>query len=338
MMRTHAGKGTVQADDRNRSRPWLALLAGTLVGCLMSAQATAQAYPARPITLVLPLSTNTGIYVALRQMADLIQAKTGKTIVLDTAVGAGGTLGPQRVKRAEPDGYTIGMTYAAPMTINPFIEKEPRYDPLKDFTYISWLTRHGILFVAGAQVPANNLQELIALAKAKPGDVKLGQGATGSRIGLLQLQEAAGVKFLDVPYKSSAEFDKAMLAGEVDVILSTVGTELGQIKSGKAKALFIGSRNRSPLLPNVQSISEVYPNVEVISWYGLMAPAGTPQDRIDWLHREWIAALKDPKIMERMQTTFGYEIVAGTGPELLEQIKREIAANGRIIKQYNLSE
>lgn len=321
------------------SRKFLLLALGlsTALG-IASPHAFGQAYPAKATTLVLPLSSSTGIYVALRQMADLIQAKSGKPIVLDTAVGAGGTLGPPRVKRADPDGYTIGLTYAAPMTINPYIEKEQRYDPLKDFSYISMLTRHGILFVAGSQVPANNIQEFIALAKAKPGAVKLGQGATGSRIGLLQIQEAAGVRFMDVPYKSSAQFDAALLSGEVDVVLSTVGTELGTIRSGRAKALFIGSRNRSPLLPNTQSISEVYPNVEVISWYGLFAPAGTPQDRIDWLYREWTGALKDPKIVERMQTTFGYEIVGSTGPELLEQIKREIVSNSRIVKQYNLAE
>ncbi|HXC41671.1 MAG TPA: tripartite tricarboxylate transporter substrate binding protein [Burkholderiales bacterium] len=313
---------------------------GLMAACAMAGSSTAfgQAFPARAMTVVMPLSPSTAFYVAMRQMADQIQAKVGKPVVLDPAVGAGGTLSPQRIKRADPDGYTIGLVYAAPLTVNPYVEKEPRYDPLKDFAYITMLTRHGILFAAGPKVPANNLQELIALAKSRPGGVKVGEGATGSRIGLLQLQEAGGVQFLDVPYKSSAEFDAALLSGEVDVVLSTVGTELGQIRGGRAKGIAIGSRNRSPLLPNVQSISEVYPNVEVISWYALFAPAGTPNDRIDWLHREWTAALKDPKIVERMQTVFGYEIVASTPQEVLDQIKREIPINSRIAKQYGISE
>ena len=307
-------------------------------GAMTHAHAQAQAFPARPMTVVIPLSPSTAFYIAMRQMADQIQQKTGKAVVFDIAVGAGGTLSPQKIKRAEPDGYTIGLTYAAPLTVNPYVEKEPRYDPLKDFAYITMLTRHGILFVAGPKVPANNVQELIALAKAKPNGVKVAEGATGSRIGLLALAEAAGVQFFDVPYKSSAEFDTALLSGDVDVALSTVGTELGQIRGGRTKALFIGSRNRSPLLPNVQSVSEVYPNVEVISWYALFAPAGTPSDRIDWLHREWTAALKDPKIVERMQTVFGYEIVASTPQEVLDQIKRETPINSRIAKQYGIAE
>jgi tripartite-type tricarboxylate transporter receptor subunit TctC len=320
-----------------RAARLLSLFAGAATSVVM-AVAHGQAFPAKSMTLVVPLSPNTAIYVALRQMADQIQQQTGRAILFDLAVGANGTLGPQRVKRADPDGYTIGLTYAAPMTVNPFVEKEPRYDPLKDFTYITMLTRHGILFVGGPKVPANNLQELIALARAKPESVKMGEGATGSRIGMLALGEAAGVRFFDVPYKSSAEFDTALLSGDVDVVLSTVGTELGQIKSGRTKALFIGSRNRSPLLPNVQSISEVYPEVEVISWYGLYAPSGTPTDRIDWLYKAWTAALKDPKIVERMQTTFGYEIVASTPQELLDQVKREIPVSSRIAKQYHISE
>jgi tripartite-type tricarboxylate transporter receptor subunit TctC len=103
------------------------------------------------------------------------------------------------------------------------------------------------------------------------------------------------------------------------------------------KGIFIGSRNRSPLLPNVQSISEVYPNVEIVSWYTLFAPAKTPADRIEWLHREWTGALKDPKIADRMQNSFGYDIIASRPQDVIEQIKREIPVNSRIIREYKLT-
>ena len=301
--------------------------------------AWAQTYPAKAITVVLPIGPNTAFFVALRQMADQMQEKIGKPIIFETAIGASGTLAPARVKRAEADGHTIGLTFSWPMTVDPYVRKEqPPYDVLKDFSYITMLTRHGVLFVAGAKVPANTVQELIALAKAKPGTVKVGVGATGSRVGLYLLQDATGVQFFDVPYKSSADFPAALLSGEIDLAMSTAGTEIGMIRSGRTKAMFIGSRNRSSLLPSTQSITEVYPNVEIISWYGLYAPTGTPQDRITWLHREWTTAIKDPKIVEKMQTIFGYEIVASTPQEMLDQIKREIPESVRIGKQYKFSD
>jgi tripartite-type tricarboxylate transporter receptor subunit TctC len=313
-------------------------LTTALAAATLSFSAFGQAYPAKTITLTMPIGPVTAYYIILRQMADQIQAKTGRTIVFDVVLGAGGTLAPAKVKRADPDGYTIGLGYQGAMTIDPYISKDQRYDSLKDFAYISMLTRHGLAFVAGAKVPANNLQELIALAKAKPGQVKLGQGSTGSLIGLLRIQEAAGVQFMEVPYKSSNDFDAALLSGDVDVVLTTAGTALPQIKAGRTKALFIGSRARSPLLPNTQSVSEVYPDIEVISWYGLFAPAGTPQDRIDWLHREWTAQLRDPKIADRMQNTFGYEIVASTGQEFFDQIKREVPINTAVARRYNIGQ
>jgi tripartite-type tricarboxylate transporter receptor subunit TctC len=312
------------------------ILAVLMVGFALPA--FGQAYPAKTITVTMPIGPGTAFFIVLRQMADQIQAKTGKTIVFDVVVGAGGTLAPAKLKRAEADGYTIGLGYQGAMTIDPYLAKEQRYDSLKDFAYISMLTRHGLLFVAGAKVPANNLQELIALAKAKPGQVKVGQGSTGSLIGLLRIQEAAGVQFMEVPYKSSGDFDAALLSGDVDVVLTTAGTALPQIKAGRTKPLFIGSRARSPLLPNTQSVSEVYPDIEVISWYGLFAPAGTPQDRIEWLHREWTAQLKDPKIAERMTNGFGYEIVASSPQEFLDQIKREVPVNTAVGKRYNIGQ
>jgi tripartite-type tricarboxylate transporter receptor subunit TctC len=300
--------------------------------------AAAQAFPSKTVTVVMPIATSTAFYIAIRQMADLIQTKTGRSIVLEPVIGASGTLAPARVKRSEPDGHTIGLTWAAPLTLNPVLSKDQPYDPLKDFAYIAMLTKHGIFMVAGAQFGPNNLQELVALAKAKPGTVRFGQAAAGSRIGAIQIEEASGAKFLEVPYKSSAQSEIAALSGEIDFFATTAGTAMGQIKAGKMKGLFIGSKNRSPLHPNVPSVAETFPDLEIVSWYALYAPAGTPADRIEWHHREWIAALKDPKIAAQMQNTFGYDIVAAPGSAVLEQVKRELPIHARIVKQHNISE
>jgi tripartite-type tricarboxylate transporter receptor subunit TctC len=323
------------------NRKLLAVASLTAAATLLSAaspELSAQTFPTKPVTLLSPLAASNAYYLLLRQMADSIQAKTGRSIVFDVVLGADGTLAPARIKRSEPDGHTIALTWAAPLTLNPLIGKDQQYDPLKDFAYITMLTRHGTLFVAGTHFPASSVQELIAYAKSKPGAVRFGQAATGSRVGTFQLEEIAGVKFLDVPYKSSAQAEIALLGGEVDVIPTTVGTVLAQVKAGKMKPLFIGSKSRSQVMPDVPSISETYPNLEVVSWYALYAPAGTPADRIEWHHREWTTALKDPKIAERLQSGFGFEIVASSPAAVLDQVRRELPAHARVVKQHNIGQ
>jgi tripartite-type tricarboxylate transporter receptor subunit TctC len=327
-------------------RPWRRLRVGCRAACRVACavlaaaalQAHAQAYPSGRTTLVMPIAPSLAFSVAIRQMADQIQQKTGQPIIFDYVIGADGTLAPPHVKRAKPDGYTIGLTYANPMTVNPYVDKEPRYDPLKDFAYISMLTRHGVLYVAGNNFAANTIQELVAMAKARPNTVKVASAGLSARLWILQLEDAAGIRFFEVPYKSGADYAVALMAGDADIAGSTVGSQIGLIKGGKLKPLFIGSRKRSPMLPDTPSITEVYPNAEMISWYALYAPAGTPQDRIDRLYREWTAAVKDPQMVEKMQTVFGYEVVASTPQELVDQIKREIPITQRLAKDRNLSE
>jgi tripartite-type tricarboxylate transporter receptor subunit TctC len=301
-----------------------------------SASAFAQSFPSKNITLIMPLPASSTYTVLLRAMGDMIQQKTGKPVVMEPTIGADGTLAPQKLARAEPDGHTISLVWAAPMTLNPHIQKDIGYDPLRDFAPVTLLTRHGQFFVAHPSFPANNLREFIALAKAKPGSVKVGTAGTGGKVGLIQLSEAAGVKLLEVPYKSPGQMDPAVMSGEVDVVVYTVGATIGYVRSGKVKPLFIGSKNRSPLAPDVKSMSEDIPNFEMVSWFALIAPAKTPADRIEWLNREWNAALKDPKIADRMTNALGYDIVAGTPQDLANQIKAELPVYARIVKEHNI--
>jgi tripartite-type tricarboxylate transporter receptor subunit TctC len=301
-----------------------------------STSAFSQAFPSKNITLIMPLPASSTYTVLLRAMGDMIQQKTGKPIVMDPAIGADGTIAPQKLARAEPDGHTISLVWAAPMTLNPHIQKDIGYDPVRDFAPITMLTRHGQFFVAHPGFPANNLREFIALAKAKPGTIKVGTAGTGGKVGLIQLSEATGVKLLEVPYKSPGQMDPAVMSGEVDVVVYTVGATIGYVRSGKVKPLFIGSKNRSPLAPDVKSMSEDIPNFEMVSWFALIAPAKTPADRIEWLNREWNAALKDPKIADRMTNGLGYDIVAGSPQDLANQIKAELPMYERIVKEHGI--
>jgi len=303
-----------------------------------SAAAFGQAFPSKNITLLNALPPSSTYSVMLRAMGDMIQAKTGRTIVIEPVVGAGGVLAPQRVARSDPDGHTIGLVWAAPMTLNPLFTKDIGYDPQKDLAPITMLTKHGNQIIVGTKFPANNLQELIALAKSKPGQIKIGTAGTGSQVGLIQLEEAGGVKFLEVPYKNPTQLVTAGISGEIDGMFQTVGATIGHMQQGQLKMLFVGTKTRSPLVPNVPSISETYKGIEILSWFALVAPGKTPADRIDWHYREWTAALKDPKIADRMQNALGYDIVASTPQELANQIQAEIPVHARIVKQHNITQ
>jgi tripartite-type tricarboxylate transporter receptor subunit TctC len=316
----------------------IAIAASSIALMALSGASHAQAYPSRTISLAMPIGPNVAYYHMVRQMADLIQARTGATIAFDPTLGANGVLTPAKVKRSEPDGHTIGLVFASAMTMEPLVWKDRLYDPLTDFAYLTMLTQHGIVFLARNGFAPNNLTETIAFAKANPEVAKVGTASTAGLVGLVQIEDAAGIKFFKVPYKSSGQFDAAILAGEIDMIYQAAGTAIGLVKGGRMKALFIGSRKRSPLLPNVQSISEVIPNIEVGSWYALIAAAGTPADRVNWHVREWGAALKDPKIADSLEKQQGFEVVGSTPQALADQVKRELAANQGTIKKYNIKE
>jgi tripartite-type tricarboxylate transporter receptor subunit TctC len=214
--------------------------------------------------------------------------------------------------------------------------KDRLFDPLTDFAYLTMLTQHGIVFLARNGFAPNNLAETIAFAKANPEVAKVGTASTAGLVGLVQIEDAAGIKFFKVPYKSSGQFDAALLGGEIDIIYQAAGTAIGLVKGGRMKALFIGSKKRSPLLPNVQSISEAIPNIEVGSWYALVAPAGTPADRVNWHVREWAAALREPKIADALEKAQGFEIVASSPQALAEQVRRELAANQDTVRKYSI--
>jgi tripartite-type tricarboxylate transporter receptor subunit TctC len=304
----------------------------------VAADCNAQPFPAKPVTIQMPTPAGSTFDVILRRMLDSYTARTGRPFVLNPAIGGLGTIAPASLLRAEPDGHTIALTYAAPMTLSPLIMSPAPYDPLRDFAPVSLMTRHGILFVANPKFPASTLAETIALAKAKPRGVSVGFTGSGARVGIILLGSAAGVEFLEVPYKGSDQHQTAAISGSIDSASSTVGLALENIRAGKLKPLFIGSRSRSPLLPNVASISETYPGVEAVSWYALVAPAKTPADRIAWLNREFNAAIRDPKVVDLITNQLAYEIVASTPDELTRVMKAELAINAKVVKEHNIQE
>jgi tripartite-type tricarboxylate transporter receptor subunit TctC len=305
-----------------------------LVGC-GPGLARAQAYPAKAITINSSLGPGSSYDPILRIVQEDWQTRLGKTLIVNPVVGGLGTLAPASLLRAAPDGYTIALVYAAPITLSPQMMTNPPYDPIKDFAPVTLLTRHGLLYVAAPNFPANNFTELIAQAKANPGKISVGYAGAGSLVHVLQISQAMDVQFLPVPYKSSTQLAPALMGGELAVAVHTVGAVEELLRAGRLKALFIGSRNRSPEIPNVPSISEYKQGIEGVSWFAVMAPAGTPKDRVDWLAREFGIAMKTPKMAQLLKLS-AYDLVTSTPEELAEVIKAEIPAYTKIVKQYNI--
>lgn len=304
-------------------------------GALLSGHAAAQAYPSKPITLNSSLGPGSSYDAILRAIQEDWLARTGKTLIINPVVGGVGTLAPASLKRADPDGYTIAFTYAAPLTLSPLIMATPPYDPVKDFAPVIQLTKHGLVYAANPNFPANNFAEFIALAKAKPGTVTIGTSGDGSKVHILQMASATGVEFLQVPYKSSTQLAPAAMSGEVNVISQTVGVVSELIRAGRLKGLFIAQKARAPQLPNVPALAETNPGLDGGSWFAIVAPAGTPKDRVDWLNREFALGMKTPRAQASAQAS-AYDVVANTPEQFTQVIKDEIATYAKIVKQYNI--
>lgn len=304
-------------------------------GALVSGHAAAQAYPNKAITLNSSLAPGSSYDAILRAIQEDWQTRTGKTFIINPVVGALGTLAPASLKRAEPDGYTIAFTFAAPLTLSPLMMATPPYDATKDFAPVIQLTRHGLIYVATPSFPASNFNEFIAAAKAKPGSVSIGLAGAGSQVHILQMASAMGVEFLPVPYKSSTQLAPSAMSGEVNVVSHTVGAVAELVRAGRLKPLFIAQKSRAPQLPNVPTIAESHAGLEGGSWFAIIAPAGTPKDRVDWLNREFAAGMKTP-VAQASANASAYEVVSNTPEQFAQVIRDEIQTYAKIVKQYNI--
>jgi len=313
----------------------VAMVMALAMGVLTAGNAAAQAYPAKAITLNSSLAPGSSYDVIFRVIQEDWRQRLGKDLVINPVVGGLGTLAPASLLRAQPDGYTIAFVFAAPITLSPQMMSTPPYDPLKDFAPVIQLTRHGLLYIAAPSAPYNNFNEFIAQAKANPGKLSVGYAGAGSQVHLLQIASTLGVEFLGVPYKSSTQLAPAVMGGETNAGIHTVGAVAELIKSGRIKPLFIASPNRSAQLPNVPSISESHPGLEGGSWFGILAPANTGKDHIEWLNREFAASMKTDRVKQQLALS-AYDLVAGTPEQFAEVIRKEIPVYTRIVKQYNI--
>jgi tripartite-type tricarboxylate transporter receptor subunit TctC len=293
--------------DRGAASPdrrgFLAALGALALGAATRDGALAQAWPARPIRLIVPFPPGGGTDVISRQLAERIGANTGWTVVIDNRAGAGGNIGLDAVAKAAPDGYTIGMGQAANLAINPTLYAKMPFDPLRDFAPIASIASQGLIVVVSAKSPVQTLADLVAAAKAKPQAVSLAHAGNGTvgHLGGVMFARRAGVELLIVPYKGAAPAVTELMGGQVDVLFGNPLAVMPLVNSDVLRALAVTSPRRLAALAGVPTIAESgYPGFEATNWSGLVAPARTPEGIVAQLNAQAVAALRRPEMAERL--------------------------------------
>ena len=304
---------------------------------LGAANAWAQEYPNRAITLVVPFSAGGGNDVLARMVADKIAKALGREIVVDNRAGAGGTIATRAVAKARPDGYTLMLGYTGTLSINPTLYNNAGYDPRKDFAPIGLIASQSSILCVHPSVPATSVPELVALAKTQPG--RITYGTTPGTVGHITTElfaRTAGIELTFIPYKGTALALNDIVAGHINVAFAPPLTTMPHVRAGTLRALAVATAERFSLLPDVPTIAESgLPGFSAAVRYGLLAPAGTPRPIIDRLNRELQAALAGEDVRERLRRE-GAEPVMSTPDEYAAEIDREETKWGALVRSLNL--
>jgi tripartite-type tricarboxylate transporter receptor subunit TctC len=296
-------------------------------------KAPSDGYPARPIRIVVPFPPGAGTDIIARMLAQVLGEAWRQTVIVDNRTGAGGTIGSDIVAKASPDGYTLLLGNVSTLALAPSLYPKLPYVPLRDFAPITLITTSHNVLVTHPSVPANSVKELIALAKARPGQLTYGSAGSGttSHLGGALFAHMAGVQLVHVPYKGSAPAHVDLLAGQLQLSFSTIVTTLPFIKSGRLKGLAVTSLNRSPLLPHLPTVAETLPGFEVLVWQGIVAPAAAPRAIIARLNQEIAKSLHGPHMREYLAKQ-GLEAVGNTPEEFAAFIQSETGKWGKVIR------
>jgi tripartite-type tricarboxylate transporter receptor subunit TctC len=309
------------------------LAVGIVAGLALAGPAKAQEYPSKPIRLVVPFAAGGATDVLARLVGERLTASLGQQVVVDNRPGAGGNIGSDIVARAEPDGYTILMGAVGTHAINPSLYPKMPYDPVKDFAPVTLVASVPNVLVVNPEVPAKSVQELIDLAKAKPGELNFASSGNGTSIHLSgELFKAmTGTDIVHVPYKGSGPAVTDLLGGQVQMMFDNMPSSLPHVKAGKLRALGVTSAKRSPALPEVPTIAEAgVPGYDATSWFGILAPAGTPEPVVTRLQGAIVQALGEPEMRQRM-ADLGAEPVGDTPAEFGQFIAAEIAKWAKVV-------
>lgn len=311
-------------------------MAGVLTAVLAGAAqfALAQAYPTKPIRLIVPFPAGESIDAAARLIGQHWQAALGQQIVVDNRGGAGGTIGTEMVAKSHPDGYTLSYGNLGPLSIGPNLYRKLGYDLFRDLTPVSQATALPFVLFASASLPYNTVQEIVAHAKAQPGSLNFGSTGVGSGLHLIgeMFKMVNGVDMVHIPYKGVAQAMPEIMAGRLQLAFNTIPAFLPHVRAGRLKAYVITAAQRSPLLPQVPACTEVgMPGLDASAWHAVVAPAGTPPDVVSKLHQTLVATLALPEVRAQLAAQ-GADTVGSTPDAFAKFLRVESDKWARVIK------
>ena len=316
-----------------RLRLRFANLLAAALGVLLSAGPLAQSYPVKPVRIVVPYAPGGAVDIVARAVGQEMTKRLGQTVLVENRTGAGGNIGSDAVAKAPPDGYTLLMASPA-NTINPSLYAKMPYDPMRELAPIALIGSVPTVLIANRSLPVQNVQQLVALAKAQPGALIFGSGGSGTTEHLAgeMFKSAAGVNMLHVPYKGGAQVITDLLGGQIALMFVNQLGALPHITSGKVKALGVASAQRSDALPQVPTFAEAgYPEMKVSVWWGVMGPGALPKEIVTQLNREIIGALSSPEMKQRLETLSARPL-GGTPEEFAKFFADETARWAKVVK------
>jgi len=296
--------------------------------------AQAQAWPAKPIRLMVPFPPGGSTDIVARIVAQKLGERLGQPLVIENRGGAGGTIGTALIAKAAPDGYNLAIASTSTHVVAPGVYAKLEYDPVKDFAPVGLMAISPYLLVVNPSVPAKSVQELVALAKAQPGKLTYASAGVGSttQLAMEMLKAASGTYVLHIPYNGNGPAGTAVVAGQVDVLFGSLPALLSFAKSGRVRALAVGTPKRSPSLPDVPTVAESgYAGFDASLWLAIVAPAGTPQPIVERLNRELNALVAAADTREAFDKA-GTEPLTGTPADLAAMIRDGVPKYAKIIK------
>ena len=318
----------------------VAAILGLAAIAVPTAGALAQpAYPSKPIRLIVPFPPGGGTDMIARTVAQKLADQNQWNVVVDNRPGAGGNLGVDAAAKSAPDGYTLVMGQTSNLAINPSLYAKLPYDPLKDLVPVALVSSSPIVMAAPAKSPYKTFADVVAAAKAKPDGITLGFSGNGTVAHLAgELAEnAAGIQLRHVPYKGAAQAMTDLVGGQIDLYMSSVPTLLGQVRNGKLRAIVLTSTKRSAQFPDTPTLEESgYKGFEAVTWFGVLAPAGTPAAIVQQLNKAINRALEQPDVAEKLRSEGG-EVLGGSPEKFSNLLRTDVPRWAQIVKASGAS-
>jgi tripartite-type tricarboxylate transporter receptor subunit TctC len=301
---------------------------------LLTAAAAAQTYPGKPVRLIVPFAPGGGTDILGRMLCQRLAESMGQPFIVENRAGAGGVIGAELAARAPADGYTLVLGSPGPLTINPNLQPRMSYDSLRDFAPVTLATVSAFTLVVHPSLPARSVKELVALAKAKPGQLNYGSGGNGSvaHFSVEQFKSLAGINVVHVPYKGSSPSLTDLVAGHLQLTMENMPVTLPHVRSNRLRMLAVGTKTRSGFVPEMPTMVEAgVAGYESSTAFGVLAPAKTSPAIIGQLNTELVKALRNPDVKDKL-TGLGMEAVGGTPEQYAAHIREELAKYARIVK------